>query len=731
MQEEKKYRAFYTGILNSYSQVFFSNSAALAWIILAVTFLDLVTGVAGLFSVIISNGLAWAMGFSREKIRNGYYGFNSLLVGLGLGIYYQLSPEFLLILAAAAVLTFFLTVTMEGVIGKYYLPYLSVPFILAAWTVVLATRGYTTLHISERGIFFMNDMYVLGGMAMVKIYEWFNELILPESLEIYLRSLGAIFFQYHLLPGILLAIGLILYSRIGFTLSLLGFYAAFAFYKIVGADPSTLNYTYIGFNFILTAIAVGGYFIIPSRHSFLWVILLTPVIALILNATTTLFSLFQLSIYSLPFNIVVLAFLYVLKFREKPYHRPEPVFFQQFSPEKNLYLQLNNRKRFGEHPLIRVTLPFWGEWTVTQGHDGEITHKDQWKHAWDFEIRDENGRSYRGHGDEPRDYFCYDKPVLAPADGWVESVNDGIEDNDIGQVNLEHNWGNTVVLKHAEKLYSAVSHLKKASIKVHKGDHVNKGDIIALCGNSGRSPMPHLHLQFQSSPQVGSQTLDFPLSHYILRDKDNVKLRSYHRPQKDDRVSNMEISDTLKASFSFYPGQKLLWKVSPADKKARWEVHADVYNNTYILCTDTGARAWFKQESDMFYFTHFQGNKKSLLYTFFLAAFRVAFTFYKNLNVKDSIPVNVLAGGPLLFLQDLIAPFYLFIRSAYYLNYLQSRDETSGKRIILQSDTLTTTWKKKPVKTSFELHFKEDSLEKIIVHEPGNKEWELIYEIPS
>lgn len=567
MQEEKKYVTFYHGILNSYSQVFFSTSPLLAWIIVAVTFLDLITGVAGLFSILVSNGLAWFMGFNREKIRNGYYGFNSLLVGLGLGLFYQLTPEFLLVLAAGAVLTLFITMTMEGINGRYYLPYLSIPFLLSAWTVILATRGYSSLFISERGIYFMNDMYVLGGMPMVRLYEWFSSIPLPLSLEVYFRSLGAIFFQYHLLPGMLLTIGLLIYSRIGFLLSLTGFYAAWIFYMIVGADPATLNYTYIGFNFILTAIAIGGYFIIPSRYSFLWVIILTPVIAVILNATTTLFSLFQLSIYSLPFNIVVLLFLYALKFREKIPRGPEPVVYQQFSPEKNLYLQENNRKRFGEYTRVTASLPFWGEWTVTQAHDGEITHKDAWRHAWDFEIMDEKGRSWRNDGNAPEDYYCFDKPVIAPADGWIESVTDGMEDNPIGKVNLEHNWGNTVIIRHNEKLFTALSHLKKDSIQVQKGDWVIKGDILARCGSTGRSPIPHLHMQFQESPQVGSQTLDMPLSNYISRKDDAYTFKNFGRPVKMEPVANIQKDELLQTALSFSPGQTIRWKVA-RDRKS-------------------------------------------------------------------------------------------------------------------------------------------------------------------
>ena len=68
-------------------------------------------------------------------------------------------------------------------------------------------------------------------------------------------------------------------------------------------------YSYIGFNYILTSIAVGGFFIIPSKRSYLWVILLIPIVAMITISLSRVFTLFSLPIYSLPFNLVVLLFL--------------------------------------------------------------------------------------------------------------------------------------------------------------------------------------------------------------------------------------------------------------------------------------------------------------------------------------------------------------------------------------------------------------------------------------
>jgi urea transporter len=719
--EKNSYLSVLQGVPNSYSLVFFSNNQVFAWILLAVTFFDYISGLAGLLAIIISNVVAWLAGLNLDKIRRGYYGFNALLVGLGLGLFFGANFEFWLILAFSALLTLFLTVAMEGIIGKYQLPYLSVPFLFGIWLTFLASRDYFSLQISDRGVYSMNEMYTLGGMTMVRIYEWFNQINLPQSLIVYFRSMGAIFFQYHLFPGLLIAIGLLIYSRIAFSLSLVGFYAAYAFYQVVGADLTTLSYTYIGFNFILTAVAIGGFFIIPSWYSFLWVILLTPLTAILLTAFKMLFTFNQLSIYSLPFNIIVLVFLYVLKFRERHLNKPELVIYQQFSPENNLYSQLNNKKRFGHFPWFKVALPFWGEWEVTQAHNGDITHKENWRHAWDFEIRDEKGNTFRNSGKQLSDYYCYNKPVLAPADGWVQEVLDGIDDNPVGEVNLEQNWGNTVVIRHSDHLYSALSHLKKDSVKTAVGDFVKKGEVIAHCGSSGRSPVPHLHFQFQSTPQIGSKTLDLPLLHYILNTSGDAVFRSSDYPLKGETVSNIENNELLRKSYNFVPGQEIIFHKKGlnhvTESEVHWEVRVDYLNTTFLYCRSTGAKAFFVNEGDIFYFTHFEGDKHSLLYYFYLGSYKVIYGFYRGMKVEDHFPINVLARGPVRYIQDFFAPFYLFIKSLYKLEYFKSTDHFSSPEMQLHSEAYVNLPFRSVRQISFDLYFREDVLEKFTIFE--------------
>jgi urea transporter/murein DD-endopeptidase MepM/ murein hydrolase activator NlpD len=683
-----------SSFLNSYSMVFFSKNHVFAVILLLVTFFDPVAGTSGLIAVCTANLVAWLIGFNRLNLLSGVYGFNSLLVGLGVGIHYQFSPELIVLLVFSSLLSLFFTLFFEGMIGKYGLPFLTFPFLLTFWLVLLAARRYTELDLSERGIFTYNEFYYWGGSALVDAYKWFNELQLPLALSTYFKSLSAIFFQYHLFPGMLIAIGLLLYSRIAFILSLLGFYSAFLFYHFIGADLNELNYSFIGFNFILTAIAIGGFFIISSRFTFLWVIFLTPIISILLSSSSELLGYFQLSTYSFPFNVVVIIFLYMLRFRENREKKLDLVGFQEYSPERNLYSQKNNKTRFRGDLFLPFSLPFMGEWTVTQGHSGEFTHKDIWRHAWDFEIRDEEGKTFTGRGANLADYYCYSKPVLATADGWVEEVVDNVDDNLPGDVNTNQNWGNTIIIRHLDGLYTKTCHLKKGSIVLDKGTFVKKGDKLALCGNSGRSPYPHIHFQVQATPYIGSATLDYPLGRYVRHYKNNYELLTWEKPELEDRISNIDKVNSLGTAFNFVPGQKISFFVEEPGKEPVviiWQVEIDIYNYTYLHCLSSGSKAYFRNEPDQHYFTWFTGNRKSLLHDFYLGAYKVARGYYPGLLIRDEFPLYTMQHGLKRIAQDFIAPFHIFIRSEYRMEYVKMEDEIGQTRIHLASSLLETT----------------------------------------
>lgn len=712
------FKEFYTGILNSYSQVFFSDKKLFAGLLLIVTFIDSYAGICGLFSVLVTNAVSYWFGFDKRQINKGMYGFNSLLVGLGLGIYF--SPGWLLffILFIAALLTLFISVSLEGIIGKYALPYLSISFILSFWIVSLATREFTALGISERGIYSLNEMYIIGGKELVQLYHWWNSIYIPLSVKTYFISLGAIFFQFNVLSGILIAIGLLYYSRIAFSLSILGFYSAYLFYFLIGANITELSYSYIGFNFILTSIAIGGFFIIPSKLSYLWTIILMPMVVILVVSLNRLFINFGLPIYSLPFNVVVLLFLYILKFRVVAKDSLAEVLIQQNSPEKNLYSFRNYLSRFKQKTPISLQLPFYGEWQVSQAHNGEHTHKGLWQHAWDFMIQDENQKTYENDGDFLEDYYCYGKAVVAPADGYVDDLIDNVPDNIIGEADIKNNWGNTIVIRHTDHLYTKLSHLVPESFTVKRGDKVVAGQVIGKCGNSGRSPYPHLHFQVQATPFIGSPTIDYPIGHYLLKEEAGKTLFSFSRPQLNDVISNISVTPLLQKAFHLIPGKMFSWQIDNGIVKARarWEIKTNAYNQTYIECLETKSQAFFEEDGALLFFTYFKGNKSSLLYYFYLAAYKIQTGYYQDLELHDQYPLNHIFRKKILFLQDFFAPFFLFLRAEFTVKYSKIDNNLSPSLISLNSSSKRFIGKRLFKETKFEFQIDNSGIQSFKIY---------------
>ncbi len=740
--------------LNSYAQVFFSDNKVFAGILMLITFVDFYTGLFGLMAVLITTGMAHWMGFDKFKIKQGYYGFNSLLTGLGIGIFFQPGWLLVLIIILAAVLTLFISVAFEGIIGKYALPYLSLPFVFALWAVMLASREFQALGLNERGIYTLNELYLLGGHNLVKLYEWWGNIPFPSSVRSYFLSLGAIFFQFNVFTGVLVAIGLLVYSRIAFTLSLLGFYTAFLFYMLIGATLSETGYSYIGFNYILSAIAIGGYFIIPNRSSYLWVILLIPLVAILTISLSSILFIYQLPVYSLPFNIIALLFLYVLKFRIHNRIQLNTLFVQQNAPEKNLYAFTNFMERFGRSSSIPIHLPFFGEWNVTQGHNGEYTHKSDWKHALDFEIIDEEKKTYKDSGDFPEDYYCYNKIVVAPADGQVESIIDDFDDNVIGQKDMEHNWGNTIIIKHSERLYTKLSHLKKGSFEVKEGDRVKRGDPLARCGNSGLSPYPHLHFQVQATPYVGSKTIDYPINNYILhREEGQMELRTVDIPEKGQTISNIQAHPVLKKAFHFIPGEQIrltiktthseignheksdsetIYTHKPSSKstiinageskteknvtETVWVIKRDLYLNTYIECERSACRAWFKSDGFMLYFTHFEGKRNTMLYYFYLGAYKICLGHYKNIKLNDTFPTNMVFSKYRLLIHDFFAPFYMYKKGSYNVQYNTLKESMSDTKLLLKAKVNRHVFNKKSTLATINFYADNKGLNSFSVH---------------
>ncbi len=441
----------FPGILNSYSIIFFLDNKILAVTIILVSFFNFWAGFSWLIAVIFTLFIGYSMHLDKLTLRSGLYSFNSLLAGMDLGTYFDPSFVYFSLLALSSLLTLLLSVNLAGWFYKMKIPFLSIPFVVAFWFIFLPSSHFQNLGLTQRSIFWINEMYAKGGNNLLQLFQTIDSFQINKLVDIYLRSISSIFFQNNLLAGLLITIALLYSSRIMFSLSIIGFLSAYLFAHFTGYVASSINYYNIGANYMMVAFGIGGFFLIPSKQSYLWTILLIPLTSLVLLFFYKLLVFIQLPVFSLPFSFVTILFIYFLHLRTNAY-RLVITPLQQNSPEKNLYSFNNNKDRLAGWNYLPIHLPFMGQWTVTQAHDGKITHKGEWGKAFDFMITDSDSKTYRNNGYLLNDYYCYNKPVLAPADGIIESITDNVDDNEIGKVNTLNNWSNTIVIRHLDGL---------------------------------------------------------------------------------------------------------------------------------------------------------------------------------------------------------------------------------------------------------------------------------------
>src|SRR5262249_36211911 len=143
----------------------------------------------------------------------------------------------------------------------------------------------------------------------------------------------------------------------------------------------------LGINAMLSAMALGGVFFVPSTSSFVLGIAGAMVSFLLCVGLAGPAARAGISLGILPFNLAVLLTLFALRRRARDL-RPKSVDFLSGTPEENLAYFRTRRSRFEQLYPVAFSLPVRGAWSCTQGVDGAFTHQGAWRHAFDFEVRD-------------------------------------------------------------------------------------------------------------------------------------------------------------------------------------------------------------------------------------------------------------------------------------------------------------------------------------------------------
>ena len=156
--------------------------------------------------------------------------------------------------------------------------------------------------------------------------------------------------------------------------------------------------------------------------------------------------------------------------------------------------------------------------------DGHAVISQRFAIDW-VQLRDD-GKTFQGDEKDNKNYLAYGHEAYAVADGIVTETKDGIPENIPGAnsravpITLETVGGNHVILDIGGGNFAFYAHLQPGSLRVKLGDHVRRGQVVGLVGNSGNSTEPHLHFHIENgSSPLGAEGLPYSLASFEVAGK--------------------------------------------------------------------------------------------------------------------------------------------------------------------------------------------------------------------
>jgi murein DD-endopeptidase MepM/ murein hydrolase activator NlpD len=119
--------------------------------------------------------------------------------------------------------------------------------------------------------------------------------------------------------------------------------------------------------------------------------------------------------------------------------------------------------------------------------------------------------SHRGNNEYAVDFNCpVATPVVAARPGVVVAINASAQGSGTSPEFLEDRRTNFVIVRHADGTLGEYMHLAPSGVDVHPGQLVERGQELALSGNTGFSSTPHLHFQVMTAAGDGMAKRSFP-----------------------------------------------------------------------------------------------------------------------------------------------------------------------------------------------------------------------------
>jgi len=263
---------FVDWVLRGIGQVVFQDNPISGAVILGGIFYNSwIYGTVCLFGTIISTLTALVFKADKGMIKAGLFGFNGALIAIALVAY--TSPNFttgnipngylVLYIVLCAAFTSLILPAFGALLGPHKVPGLTMPFVLATWFVLGALLQFSTIDVSN-ALKPTSPSDFTGPRPDYTWITWFHGISM---------GIAEIFFQDNWVTGVIILIGIAINTRIGALMALMGSTLAVGAAILYGAHDEAIRDGLFGYNAALTAMALGGFFLVLNVPGFIYTVI--------------------------------------------------------------------------------------------------------------------------------------------------------------------------------------------------------------------------------------------------------------------------------------------------------------------------------------------------------------------------------------------------------------------------------------------------------------------------
>jgi urea transporter len=256
--------------------------------------------IGGLVALLAATLAAYWLRVDEAALNAGLYGFNAYLVGLALTTFMAPSTTMWVYVVFGGAVSVVVMLAISNVFKTWSVAALTAPFVLTAWLLLLATNTFSGLDGGALPPVGKIEPIAAAAADPLRVGDFVGGVF---------TSITQVFLKGHGPAALLLLAGLAVNSIPSAIFALVGALVAVITAHLLGAESELITAGLLGFNPVLTAIALGAVFYQPSPRVVVYTLVATVLSVIVQGAMMTFLTPFGIPTLTATFVLVTWLFL--------------------------------------------------------------------------------------------------------------------------------------------------------------------------------------------------------------------------------------------------------------------------------------------------------------------------------------------------------------------------------------------------------------------------------------